>query len=127
MVEAESYYSPAPSELQSFGIIPLRSSEPMRRYRAEAEATERGQEQSTTDRKAEERRDVREARVELTDEWIDGIGAALAEVRAELRKEFAERLAQVRAAEFSTMKAHDRLGQVVDMPSPLLRKRRDAA
>ena len=125
MVEAESYYSPAPSELQSFGIIPLRSSEPMRRYRAEAEATKRGQEQWTAARKAEERRDVREARVELTDEWIDGIGAALAEVRAELRKEFAERLAQVRA-EFSTMKAHDD-GQVVDMPSPLLRKRRDAA
>jgi hypothetical protein len=56
---------------------------------------------------------------------MEATGQALGMVRKQLRDEFAERLGQLRA-EISIAKAHED-GQVVDLPSPLVRKRRDAA
>jgi hypothetical protein len=49
----------------------------------------------------------------------------IAEERKRMRNYVAEQLKQLRA-EFSIAKAHDD-GQVIDMPSPLIRKVRNAA
>ena len=56
---------------------------------------------------------------------IEATGMALGKIRKQLRDEFAEQLGQLRT-EISIAKAHED-GQIVDLPSPLVRRRSDAA
>jgi hypothetical protein len=86
---ARSYvaeYLPEPSSMQHFGHVslPLGSSEPMRRYRAEQEelaaerqalAAKQERERQAWQRQAAQRA----AKSEMTDEWTEAIGAAMAE------------------------------------------------
>jgi hypothetical protein len=119
VVEAESYYSPAPSELQSFGIIPLRSSVPMRRWRTEAEATKRRQQAYAAQQEREYREQQRQAAEraalpEMPEVWINAIGEAMAE-------HVSKKVGELRA-ELTTGK-HDS-----NLPAlPVFRRRSDAA
>ena len=56
---------------------------------------------------------------------IETTGIALAKIRKQLRAEFVEQLGQLRA-ELTIQRAHES-GRVLDMPNPLVRRRRDVA
>jgi hypothetical protein len=110
-----------------------RSSEPLQRWKREAEAFARKVEQETAARKRREGEHIRRqqqaaeraARLEMTEEWTKTIGTALGMLRARLRDEFAEQLGQLRA-ELDVQRAHD-AGQVVDVPAIPLQRRSNAA
>jgi hypothetical protein len=94
------------------------------KWRREADAREAEDAQGRAARQAEERAIVREraADAELAEVWIDAIGQALAEVRAGLRAEFAQQIAQLRAE----LGSKDAAGGIVDLQT-LLKKRKDVA
>ena len=118
---------------QSFGDMPLLSSEPIKRWRREAEEAEQR-------RAAAEVQTSAEINAQRTRDWerwlaghleieraamIEGVGEALGQVRAQLRDEIQEAVGQLRA-EISIQRAHES-GKVTDLPNPLVRKSDAAA
>ena len=114
---------------QSFGDMPLLSSEPMRKWRAEAEEAEA--------RRAQYReRTMSELNAQRTKDWetwlerhlefereaiLKAAGQAVGMIRAQLRDEFAEQLGQLRA-EFNMLRSADK-ADVVTLPRlPLYRR-----
>jgi hypothetical protein len=57
---------------------------------------------------------------------IEVVGEALGKIRKQLRKEISAEVGQLRAEISIAKRAHGD-SQVIDLPSPLIRKRRDAA
>jgi hypothetical protein len=128
---------PGPSAMQSFGLLPLLSSEPMDRWRREAEELERTRRQGCQHHKAEERRIMRErqqaaeraARVEMTEEWTEVIGEVIAEEHQSMRDHVAEQIGLLRAELTVQRTAHAKGGEILDLPavSSWRRKSSDAA
>jgi hypothetical protein len=98
----------------------LQTEDPIEKWRREGEAKDRAFEQESERRQAEEARIVREQRqaAEMHEVLLDAIGAAMAEY---VGKKLAKLEARLDALETKQRSVDD--GDVVDLPSPLLRKR----
>jgi hypothetical protein len=116
----QTWGTPEPSSMQSFGLLPLLSSAPMERWRREHKEIERKQKQGRAAMKAEEARIMRER---------EQAAERAAQERQRMRDYVAEQLGLLRAE--LTLKAaaertHER-GQIIDLPALPLRRRSNAA
>jgi hypothetical protein len=123
-----------------------RSSEPMRRWRAEQEEWSRKCEQETKHRHAEEQRIMTERKAQSDTEWnvwvtaiitrelaahdrnlTKVLGQVVAKIRKQLRDEIQTAVGELRA-ELNMQREHAaKFGEVIDLPSPLIRKVKDSA
>jgi hypothetical protein len=102
----------------------LQTEDPVSRWRREGEATKREQEQAHAAMKAEEARIIRqhqqaaERAAELPEVWVDAIAAFVAEF---VREKISKLERRLDALETKQQRSVDD-GEVVDLPSPLIRK-----
>ena len=113
--------------MQHFGSVsvPLRSSEPMRRWRAEAEAKKRRQQAYAAEQEREWQERQRQAAMpEMPQVWIDAIGEAMSEYVANqvdgLRAEVERDIHRAVKRTYGT-------DEILDLPALPFRRRSDAA